>query len=118
MTVVWIGVAGAAGALTRYGVGRAVGTRSFPWATLGINLVGSLALGILLKSAMERGWSDTTVQALGIGYLGAFTTFSTFSADTHTMLRDGRTGAALTYVLASVVGGVIAAAIGYAIAKI
>jgi fluoride exporter len=117
MTAVLIGVAGAAGALARYQVGLAAGDRSFPWATLGINLVGSFLLGLLVEVAGERGWPDTTTLPLGIGFLGAFTTFSTFSVETQTMLRDGRTAAAATYVAASLVGGVLAAALGYATAR-
>ncbi len=113
MTGVLIGLAGAAGALARYGLGTAVGDRSFPWITLAINVAGSFLLGVLVKLAVERGWPDTTTLPLGVGFLGAFTTFSTFSVDTHTLIRDGRAGAALGYVAASVVAGVGAAALGY-----
>jgi CrcB protein len=110
--LVLIAIAGAAGALTRYGVGSAVGVRTFPWATLAINVVGSFLLGFLLQAAPGR-LSDDVRLALGVGFLGAFTTFSTFSYETVTMLRDGRTGVALAYVAASVVVGIGAAALGY-----
>ena len=112
MRLVLIAVAGAAGALTRYGVGNAVGVRTFPWATLAINVVGSFLLGLLLQAAPARLGDDVRV-ALAVGFLGAFTTFSTFSYETVTMVRDGRAGAALSYVLLSVVVGVGAAALGY-----
>jgi CrcB protein len=82
-----IGVAGAVGALTRYGIGQAIGVRSFPWATFGINLTGSFLLGFILVSGMERGWSDTTILPISIGFLGAYTTFSTFSYETYTLMR-------------------------------
>jgi CrcB protein len=114
--VLLIAVAGAAGALARYGIGTAVGPRDFPWQTLGINLAGSFALGFLLRSGDLRGWSDVAVAAVGVGFLGAFTTFSTFSVETQSMLRDGRAVTAIGYVLASVVGGVALAAAGYALA--
>jgi CrcB protein len=115
--VVFVAVAGALGALSRYGLGRAVGTTSFPWTTLAINLAGSFALGVVLKSAVEHGWSSTTTATLGTGFLGAFTTFSTFSVETHTLLRDERFAAAALYAGASVLGGVALAALGYAAAR-
>ena len=113
MKVILVGLAGAAGAVARYGIGVAVGTRSFPWTTLGINLVGSFLLGLLLTVGMARDWPDTTTAPLAIGLLGGFTTFSTFSYEAHSMLREDRVAAAAIYVGASVVGGVVAAACGY-----
>ena len=117
MKFAMVAVAGALGALARYGIGSAVGARDFPWATLGINLVGSFALGYVLRFADLRDWSDVTTIAIGVGFLGAFTTFSTFSVETQTMLRDGRAAAATLYVGASLVGGVALAALGYAVAS-
>lgn len=93
LRLVWLGAAGAAGALSRYGIGMAFGTRSFPWATLGINILGSF-------------------------FLGAFTTFSTFSYETQLLLRTGRPVTAAVYVTASIAGGVIAAFGGYGIARL
>jgi len=116
--IVMVAVAGALGALTRYGIGSAVGTRDFPYATLGINLAGSFALGFVLRCAVLRDWSDVTTLAIGVGFLGAFTTFSTFSVETQTMLRDGRTTAAALYVGMSLVGGVALAALGYTVAGV
>jgi CrcB protein len=108
-----VAVAGALGALSRYGLGVLVGVRSFPWATLCINLVGSFLLGALITAGTERGWSQTATVPLAVGFLGAFTTFSTFSYETQTMLRTDRAGAAALYVALSVVGGVGAAAAGW-----
>jgi CrcB protein len=116
VTIVLVALAGAAGALSRYGVGRAVGTRDFPWATLGINLAGSFALGWVAHRALQRDWSTETTTAITVGFLGAFTTFSTFSNETWTLLRTDRAGAALTYVAVSMIGGVVAAAAGYKLA--
>ena len=117
MKLVLVALAGAAGALARYGVGTAVGPREFPWSTLGINLAGSFVLGFLLRTGDLRGWSELVTVALGVGFLGAFTTFPTFSVETQTMLRDGRGAAAAAYVGASLVGGVALAALGYAFAN-
>ena len=117
MQVILIAVAGAAGALSRYGVGNAVGGRSFPWATLGINLTGSFALGLLLHLARLRGWPDDVTLPIAVGFLGAFTTFSTFSVETFDLLRTDRALEAAVYVGLSVIGGLAAAALGYAVAR-
>jgi CrcB protein len=113
MKVFLIGLAGAVGALSRYGVGVAVGTRSFPWSTLAINLVGSYLLGLVLTAGLERDWAETTTAPLAIGFLGAFTTFSTFSYEAYAMVRDDRAGTAAIYAIVSVAVGVAAAALGY-----
>ena len=118
MRAALVGLAGAAGALARYGLGLAVGVRSFPWATLGINLAGSFLLGLLLTAAVERRWPDTATVPLAVGFLGAFTTFSTFSFETYTLARTDRVATAAVYVAVSVVGGVLAAAAGYAAARL
>ena len=74
-------------------------------------MAGSFLLAVLLAVApIPRG--DLTL-ALGTGFLGAFTTFSTFSMETLTLLRDGRVAAAAAYVVASVVLGVGAAGAGW-----
>jgi CrcB protein len=117
MKVALVALAGAAGALTRYGLGVAVGIRSFPWATLGINLTGSFLLGLILTAGTDRGWPETTTVPIAVGFLGAYTTFSTFSFETYTLLRTDRAGVALLYVVASLAGGVLAAALGYATAR-
>ena len=117
MKVALVALAGAAGALTRYGLGVAVGVRSFPWATLGINLTGSFVLGLVLTAGTERGWPETTTVPIAVGFLGAYTTFSTFSFETYTLMRTDRPGVAAIYVAASMIGGVIAAALGYATAR-
>ena len=113
MRAALIGIAGAAGALCRYGIGVAVGVRSFPWSTLGINVAGSFALGLLVEVARTREWSPDVTAPLAIGFLGAFTTFSTFAVETDVFLRTDRVGTALLYVASSVGLGLAAAAAGY-----
>lgn len=117
MTVVLVGLAGAVGAMARYGIGVAVGTRSFPWSTLGINLAGSFVLGVVLTLGAQRDWSTSLTVPVSVGLIGGFTTFSTFSYEAQTMLREDRAAAAGLYVAASVLGGVIAAACGYLAAR-
>ena len=113
----WVAIAGAAGAAARYGVGRAFGVRTFPWPTLAINVAGSLLLGLLLGTASARHWPDLATIALGTGFLGAFTTFSTFSHETVTLARTDRVGLAAVYVGVSVLGGLAAAAAGWAVGR-
>jgi CrcB protein len=111
----YVAVAGALGALARYGIGLWVGPRSFPWATLGINVSGSFALGVVLTVAAGRGWSPETVAAVAVGFLGAYTTFSTFAFESFTLARTDRAMTAAAYVAASVVVGILAARVGYVV---
>ena len=117
MRTVFVAVAGAAGALTRYGIGTLVGPQAFPWTTFAINVTGSYILGLLLTLGTQRHWSPDLTVPLAVGFLGAYTTFSTFSYETQTMLRTGRVGTAFVYVFGSLAFGVAAAAGGYATAR-
>jgi CrcB protein len=114
--VVLIAVFGSLGALSRYGVGQAVGTHDFPWATLGINIVGAFVLDLVLTAGPSH-LSDDLVAGLGTGFLGAFTTFSTFGYETTHLLRDDRPTAAATYVALSLVVGLTASAAGYLLGR-
>lgn len=112
-----VAVAGALGALSRYWIGSVVGLRSFPWATLGVNVTGSFLLGVVLAGPGAGRWSTTATTVVAVGFLGAFTTFSTFSFETTALLRDGRTVAAATYVAASVGIALLASAGGYLVGR-
>jgi CrcB protein len=107
--VVLIAIAGAAGVAARYGVSQALGASAAPWSVLAINVVGSFLLGLLAGLGVG---SDVRTIA-GVGFLGGFTTFSTFSLDVFSDLEAGRPGRALGYLLASVLLGVGAAAAGW-----
>ena len=117
MRFVWVAVAGAAGAVSRYAIGLAIGPQRFPWATLGINLTGSLVLAFAVTLATEHHFPVEVSTAITVGFLGAYTTFSTFAWETFAMGRAGRSGVAAVYVTASVVGGLVCAWIGYATAR-
>ncbi len=117
MRVLLVAVGGAAGALTRYAVGLTVRGNAFPWATLMVNLVGSLLLGALLGAAAEDRIGRLAALALSVGFLGAFTTFSTFSWEAVALLRADRVAAASAYVSASVGGGLLAALVGLLAAR-
>jgi CrcB protein len=113
MPTVLVAVAGALGAVVRYRIGVALGVRSFPWATLMINLTGCFILAMVLAGPGASRWSTTTTTAVAVGLLGAYTTFSTFGYETFTLLRTDRIAAAAAYMGASLAGGLAATALGY-----
>ena len=124
MLVIAVMIGGALGALSRYlttlgiqGWLGGMGWASFPLATLVVNIVGSFLLSLLATLGL-RGFVSPTLQvALGTGFLGSLTTFSTFELETHTLLSEGKQGFALVYVLASLVLGYLAILLGRAIAQ-
>jgi CrcB protein len=107
MTALLVALAGAAGVLARYGIGAAI---AGPWAIVGVNVAGSFALGVLVGGGYG---SEQVRTALGVGFLGGFTTFSTFSLKVVQDIDAGEPGRALAYLAASVVMGVTAAAAGF-----
>jgi len=114
MTVLLVVLAGAAGVLARYGLSAPLSGTPLLWATCALNVAGSFALGLLVGA--DR-FSDDTRTVLGTGFLGGFTTFSTFSLQAFLEADDGHAGRAALYVLASVLLGIAAAAGGYALAR-
>lgn len=96
----WLMVAlgGAIGAVLRFYVNEALPTEAHPWGTLTVNLVGSVLLGSLTALFAANALSEQQVLFLGVGVLGAFTTLSTFSAETAALADDGRWLTALAYV--------------------
>ena len=117
MRYVWVGLAGAGGAVTRYAIGLAIGAERFPWATLLINITGSFVLAFVLTYATERRLSPELTTAISVGFLGAYTTYSTFAWESFVMGHTGRTATAFLYVGASLVGGIGTAWGGYELAR-
>ena len=121
--LVLVALGGAVGAVARYGISgfiaRVTRTSPFPYGTLTVNLVGSLALGLLMGLATGGVLtiSPRLRIALAIGFLGAFTTFSTFSYETLEALRVGDLRVALLNVVVSVVGTLVACWLGLSLAE-
>jgi CrcB protein len=120
-TLVAIAAAGALGALARYGVGSFVTRRtsdSFPWGTLVINVSGAFVLGLVLTLATER-WMAAPWLRLGLttGFLGAYTTFSTFSFETYRLAADRAFGLAAANMLGSCSAGLAAVYLGVVLAR-
>ena len=107
---VLVGLAGATGVIARYAISSPVHGDALPWVTVGINVVGSLLLGILVSS---HTFSEDFRTVAGVGFLGGFTTFSTFSVQAFLDIEAGEPIKALIYVAASVLLGLAAAACGY-----
>jgi len=115
MTTLCVAVGGVLGVLARWGISRlTLHSEALIWSTVGINIVGSFLLGLLVA---EQWFTRDLREGLGVGFLGGFTTFSTFSVQVVLEADAGEPGRAVAYVLASVVGGILAAAAGYALGR-
>jgi fluoride exporter len=110
-----VAVGGAAGATARYALVRAfpVGAGRFPTTTLLINISGAFLLGALLETLLRRATGEHWLRMLvGVGVLGAFTTFSTLADETALLVRAHETGTAIVYDAVSLVGGIAAVVLG------
>jgi fluoride exporter len=109
---------GAAGAVSRYALdGWVTGlTRGqFPWGTMTVNVIGSFALGVVVALTTERLVASPQWRiALGIGFIGAFTTFSTYAYETIKLAEDGAVGLALANAVGMLALGFTASALGLA----
>ena len=120
MAYVLAALGGALGALGRWGVAVALPAEqgTWPWATLTVNLAGCLLIGVLLAVLAARRPDDERLRVfVGVGVLGGFTTFSAFAVEVAALLRAGDPVLAVGYVAASVLGGVVAVAVGIRAAR-
>ncbi len=121
MQLVWIAVFGALGSLARYGLGLAAKTwfgASFPYGTLAVNLVGSFVLALVVTLALNGRVSEELRLAIGVGFCGAFTTFSTFELEVQQFIATGRPLEAFMYVVSSLALGFGAVLLGQWVAKL
>jgi CrcB protein len=121
MTLAWIAVGGAAGAASRYvlqgWVDELAGGR-FPWGTFAINISGSFALGVLFALAVDRAILSPEVRVpLMVGFISAYTTFSTLMLESWRLVEEGDLVFALANLLGSVVVGMIAVVAGLALGR-
>jgi fluoride exporter len=122
MPYLLVGLGGFIGAIARFEVARAIGAlfeSRFPWGTFAINVSGSFLLGVLGAIVAERMTPNSEAMrlALGVGFLGAFTTFSTFEFETHALFDDGSWVTATTNMFASLFLGLVAVRAGIVMAK-
>ena len=89
--IIYIGVAGALGSLARYGVATYVQRRSdteYPWGVFTVNMIGSFLFGFVWAYSEDHGWVSEDMRAFALaGFMGAFTTFSTFAFDNMELVR-------------------------------
>ena len=119
LTLVLVMLAAGVGAPLRYVVDQAIKHRwptAFPAGTLAVNLSGSFLLGLLTGLAVHHGLSARAVAVLGVGLIGAYTTFSTFSWETVRLLEDGAVVEAVLNVAGSLALGLVAVAAGLGLA--
>lgn len=115
MSTLFVAIGGTLGVLARFGIGRlTLHHEQLLWSTVGINIVGSFLLGLLVA---EDWFGRDLREGIGVGFLGGFTTFSTFSVQAILEVDAGEPGRALAYVAVSVVGGLLAATAGYALGR-
>ena len=121
MNVLVIGIGGFVGAVARYGIAVWIGQRwgrSFPLGTFVINVSGSFLIGLLMTLMAERFTENPQWRLLlVVGFLGAYTTFSTFEYETGALLKDGEWLFAGLNVVLSVIVGFVALKLGEVIAK-
>jgi fluoride exporter len=115
-TAAAIAVAGALGALARYGLEGAVSRRSggaFPWGTFAVNVSGAFVLGFVFTVMTEQLTTAPWLRsAVTIGFLGAYTTFSTLSFETYRLLEDDALGLAAANALGTLTAGLGAVYLG------
>ena len=121
LATLYVALGGGAGAVLRYQTGRAMShwlgvaaSTAFPWATLTVNVVGSLAMGLLVGWLARHGdaGGQTWRLLLGVVLLGGFTTFSSFSMEAVLLVERGTPGLALAYAGVSVAAGIAAMMLG------
>ena len=121
-----VALGGAIGAVLRHQMGRGMthwlgvqAVTAFPWATLAVNVVGSLAMGLLAGFLARHGQGGEHWRLfLGVGLLGGFTTFSSFSLEMMMLIERGQALQALTYALISVLAGLTALYVGLIVMRV
>ena len=119
MVYLLVGIAGSLGAILRYLIGISLFTNSaFPFATLCINLIGSFLLAWLTTHFFKQtSISPVITTAIGTGFVGSFTTFSTLSVETIQLFQSGSIGLGILYVFISIVGGMLMSQLGFNVEK-
>ena len=121
MPLVLIGLGGFAGAISRYVVDGVVSDRTggaFPWGTLAVNLTGSFVLGLLFAMTTERAILPPDIRGpVMIGFIGAYTTFSTYMLKSWGLIESGSYGIAIANLGGSMLLGLVAVAAGLIIGR-
>ncbi|MDO9138686.1 MAG: fluoride efflux transporter CrcB [Lutibacter sp.] len=116
-----IGTGSFIGGVLRYALSQFVQTKflsAFPFGTLGVNILGCFAIGIVFALSEKTNMSPEMRLFLATGICGGFTTFSAFSNETFSLMRDGQLFYASAYITSSVLFGLLATFIGYSLLKL
>jgi CrcB protein len=122
MPLIMIGLGGFAGAIARYLVDGTVAERvsgAFPWGTLVVNVSGSFVLGLLFALTVDRAILPAEVRGpVLIGFIGAYTTFSTYMLESWQLIGTGALGLALANIVGSAVLGLVAIVAGLTLGRL
>lgn len=122
MPLILVGIGGFAGAIARYLVDGAVSSRmagAFPWGTLVVNLSGSFILGLLFALTAERAILPAEIRGpVLIGFVGAYTTFSTYMLESWRLVEDGAITLAAVNIVGSTALGLLAVVAGLALGRL
>ena len=116
----FVALGGALGSMARYGINLAIPLKGgFPWATFLVNVLGSLIIGLAYVFITERAalppfWRELLI----VGFLGAFTTFSTFSMEFVGLIQNNEPFIALVFVVSSLIFCIVAAFLGVSLARL
>jgi CrcB protein len=119
-TLLGVMIAGGLGSGARYLIGQWAASRFgslFPYGTLIVNLAGCFALGAVVQLAWSTAWSPELRAVVAIGFIGGFTTYSSFNQETLTLIAAGSAGAALLNVAVTLAGGLAAGWLGLVVAR-
>jgi len=121
MAIWWVGLGGFLGANARYLLGGWISERLgtvFPYGTFVINVTGSFILGFFMAYAQERPWIAPSARLMfAVGFVGAYTTFSTFEYETMRLIQDREVLLAMLNVVGSLIAGTIAVLGGFALGE-
>lgn len=121
MKIIYLGIFGGMGCVARYMISGWVYSlvgRTLPYGTLAVNVIGSLLLGLIMEGSLRSTLLSPDLRfGLTVGFLGGFTTFSTFSYETVRLLEEGSMVAAGANILLNVTVCVVAALIGIYLAR-
>ncbi len=122
MTYLAISIGAVMGANVRYLIGGWVADRmgsTFPYGTLIINVSGSFLIGLILAAANERAMTPWWVRpTFAVGFLGSYTTFSTFSFETLSLIQSGSWGLAAVNIMGSLAGALVGVYLGAALGRL
>ena len=116
--LLWVMLAGGLGSGARYLIGVGLAGATFPYATVIVNVAGSFLLGFVAQFALTGSLTPEARTIIAVGFLGGFTTYSSFNQETLTLFASGATGAAVLNVTITLAGGLAAGALGLTAGRI